>query len=178
MTTATPAPVVPAVPSTTPAWFIKGVALIVALAGPAVAWVDPTGHIDTPAAQAIVILGFLVVAAVIFTVHVALAAVHEYGYSKAAFEHAASAEDAEFKQLWPEFTAAWGEAKPLLGNLPDFSAVAGEVADLKERVAAIPAGQTEAALAVLRGALGAGVPAVEVVEAPGHVEAAPIATGA
>lgn len=182
-------PPLPAVPSTTPTWLIHGVALIVALCGPVLAWVDPTGKIDTPTAQAVVILGFLVVAAIIFTVTIAIEAVHKYGLSKAAFQSAESSEVSELKVLLPEFRATYAEAKPGLALLPGItttiSAVSKQAAAAEAKVDAVPAVQRDAILAAineldpsilasaLAGKLGIQAPA----PTPAAASAAPIATG-
>ncbi len=176
------APVSPAVPptaATTPAWLIKLVALLVAVAGPVLAWVDPKGHISTPDAQAAIVLGFLIVAAAIFLAHVILAAVHEYGFSRIALEHVVSAEETEFKTVWPEISSTWQTAGPVLERLPDIAKVTADVAELQAKVDGIPAAQREAALAAIRSLVN--VPTVTVsagtagttVSAPGHVEGSP-----
>jgi hypothetical protein len=124
-------PALPAAPKGTPAWLIKTVSLLVLLAGPFLAWVDPTGKIDTPTAQAVVIVAFLVVAAAIFLVHVALAAVHEYGWSRAALGQIGSADLAELKTLWPEIQSAYATAKPALDQV---QAVSGAINAISTRV--------------------------------------------
>lgn len=137
----TPSPL-PATPAGTPAWLIRTVSAVVALIGLYVARYNPTGSINTPTAQAVVILGFLVVAAAIFTVHTVLVEIHTYGLSKVALEHAGAAELDELRKMAPEFTATYLEAKPLLAQLPGIStavdAVTKDVEAIKGKVEALP----------------------------------------
>jgi hypothetical protein len=52
-------PAVPAAPVGTPAWLIRGVALLLAVAGPVLAWADPGGKLTSGPVDAAVVLGFL-----------------------------------------------------------------------------------------------------------------------
>jgi hypothetical protein len=135
-------PTVPPAPKGTPAWLIRTVALILPFVGVALVWVDPTGKLSTTAAQTTVVLVFLLAAVVIFTVHVVLGAVHEFGWSKAALTKVESDEIVELKAILPEFKAAYSAAKPTLDALPDFTgalaAVQTDVASVKAKVDQAP----------------------------------------
>lgn len=140
MTQPTPSPALPAVPQGVPAWLIRAVAAIVAIAGPLIAFVDPAATRFTAAIKAAIILVFLVVAAIIFLIHLILAAVHEYGWTMNAVTHVETDAEAEFKQLWPEMKQAYTDAAPVLEQVHGVSGVidtlSKDVADLKAREAA------------------------------------------
>jgi hypothetical protein len=114
------------------------VSLGLACAGPFLDWWNPGGRLTTPGVQAAIIVVFLIVAFVIFTVHLVLAAVHEYGWSKKAAVDVASEEITELRTLWPELRDAYTTAKPALDQLPDFAALAGRVAQVEQKAAASP----------------------------------------
>lgn len=162
-------------PVTTPAWLIKATAVLVVIAGPAFAWIDPSGKIDTATAQAVVTLGSLIVGAIIFSIQFVLAAVHKNGFTKLALTNIASAEDAEFKALWPQFQTLWATASPVLSQLPDMTKVTADVAELKSTVAAIPEAQKQAALDAMRQLLAVGA---NTVTAPNATIATPAAEAA
>jgi hypothetical protein len=129
--------VLPAAPAGVPAWLIRAVAAVLGVAGPVFAWVDPGNHLPHGGIQAAVILGFLIVSAAIFLVHLVLAAVHEYGWNLNAAAHIATGAQSEFDQLWPEFKATYETAKPALDAIPGvqgaIDAISSDVTALKAR---------------------------------------------
>jgi len=87
------------------------------------------------AAQAAVVVSCLVIAGVIFTVQVVLAAVHEYGFSRAALGDVASEERKEIAVLSPDVASNWAKAEPIVNEtVPKLS---GDMEALTQRVAAL-----------------------------------------
>src|SRR5450432_2852778 len=107
--------------ATTPAWVLRSISVVVVGISPFLAhWSvfskNPTG------AQAGIVIVCLVIAASIFTVQVALAAVHEYGFSRAALGEVATAEQKEITALWPGIKSNWAKAEPVVNEtLPKLS---------------------------------------------------------
>jgi hypothetical protein len=140
--------------------------LLLAACGPFLDWWNPGGKLSTPAVQATIVVVFLLVAAVIFTVHLVLAAVHEYGWSRRAAADIATSEIDELKALWPDVKAAYQAAQPALAQLPDFAAVADRVGVLEQKVQSVAVQPDTAVLAaqvkdlIVSGAVGT-PPAVE-----------------
>lgn len=147
-------PVVPAAPVGTPAWLIRGAALLLAIIGPVLTWWNPGGGLNTGNVQAAIILGFLLVAGVLFFLHVLLGAIHEYGWSRAALDHVVTAEEAEFKTLWPQIRNQWAVIQPDLANLVSGSetvqAVESRVAAVEAAVSDMSASEKAAIEAVVR----------------------------
>lgn len=127
----------PAAPQGVPAWLIRAAAGVLAVAGPLFAWIDPGNHLPHGAIQACVILGFLVVAAVLFLTHLVLAAVHEYGWNLNAASYIATGVESEVAQVWPEFKQTYEQAKPALDAIPGvqgtIDALSADVTALKAR---------------------------------------------
>lgn len=117
---ATAAPALPDVPSTTPPLLVKAVALLVFLAGPALAFLGKYGilvKLPTVTAQVIIILAFLFVAFVIFTVDEVIQNVHKYGWTKTAATQIGADEAAELRQLISEGHLVLNQAPDLLGQI-------------------------------------------------------------
>jgi hypothetical protein len=92
---------------------------------------------DPTAAQAVVVVVCLVIAGLIFTVQVALAAVHEYGFSRAALGDVATEERKEITVLSPDIESNWAKAEPIVNEtVPKLSS---DVEALTQRVAALEA---------------------------------------
>lgn len=140
MTQTPPATSLPAAPVGVPAWLIRIVALLVAAAGPVIAFIDPAATRFTPAVKAAIILGFLVVGFVIFIVHLVLAATHEYGWNLNAASHVATGVEAEVTQLWPEMKQSYTAAKSALDQVqavqPTIDSLQSSVAELERRTSA------------------------------------------
>lgn len=139
--TATPTtPTNPAVipPKGMPAWEIKIVAAAAPVLGFLLAWVDPTGKFNTTEAQAVLVLAGTIIGFLILSAHIVFAAVHEYGWSKQALGAAVTGEEAEFHAVWPQMKASYDTAAPLLSKLPEVTALTGDVAALKSKLAATP----------------------------------------
>lgn len=126
----------PPVPTTTPKWLVHLVSLVLLVAGPVLAYTDPSGHISSAAAQAAVIIVFILVATIIFVVNLVIEGAHKYGWDMQmvhwVFAQGAQQIDAdiqEFKTLWPQ-------AKPAIEALPGTQAaidsVTSEVNKLKQ----------------------------------------------
>jgi hypothetical protein len=97
--------------ATTPAWVIRAIAVVVVAVSPFLAHWSVFSKNPT-AAQAAIVVVCLVIAGSIFTVQVALAAVHEYGFSRAALGEVVTEEQKEIAVLWPDLKANWGKAEP------------------------------------------------------------------
>jgi hypothetical protein len=122
--------------ATTPAWVIRLIAGVVVVISPFLAHWSIFSKNPT-AAQAAIVAVCLVIAGLIFTVQVALAAVHEYGFSRAALGEVATEEQKEIAALWPDIKANWTKAEPVVNEtVPKLS---GDVQALSERVAALEA---------------------------------------
>lgn len=124
-------PTLPAQPRGTPAWLIRLASLLLLCAGPALDIWNPGGKLTTSAVQAAVILVFLLAGFVLFTIHVVLGAVHEYGWSKKAAVDVESQELAELRAMFPEFKATYAEAAPALKQLPDYANIAERLGELE-----------------------------------------------
>lgn len=154
MTTTNPIPPLPApVAATTPAWLIKLVALAVACVGVALSWWNPL-HLSTAGAKALIVTAFLVVAAVIFTVHFVLAAVHEHGFTLAALHQVETEESAALKQLGNEIVTQWPDARLALEQIPGMatavSTATSDLTALHQKVDALPVDQLAAIGAALQ----------------------------
>ncbi len=90
--------------ATTPAWVIRAIAVVVVAVSPFLAHWSVFSKNPT-AAQAAIVIVCLVIAGSIFTVQVALAAVHEYGFSRAALGEVVTEEEKEIAVLWPDIKA-------------------------------------------------------------------------
>lgn len=138
MTATTTAPALPEVPSTTPAWLPKLVALLLLIAGPVLAYLDPDGKIKSGLVQAVIILVFVVVAAAIFTVHLIL----ENGLSKTGITKTITEEEAWVRAHAAELQSTFNAAKPALDAIPGvpaaLAAANGEISSLKARFDALP----------------------------------------
>jgi hypothetical protein len=89
------------------------------------------------AAQAAVVVVCLVIAGLIFTVQVVLAAVHEYGFSRAALGDVATQERKEITVLAPDIESNWAKAEPIVNEtVPKLSS---DMEALTQRVAALEA---------------------------------------
>ena len=122
--------------ATTPAWAIRVIAVVVVVISPFLAHWSVFSKNPT-AAQAAVVIGCLVIAGLIFTVQVALAAVHEYGFSRAALGEVATEEQKEIAVLWPDIKSYWGKAEPAVNEgAPDLSS---KVEALVQQVARLEA---------------------------------------
>lgn len=115
------------VPATTPAWAIKGAAVLLAVAGPALdAW-NPW-HLSADSAKAAIVCVFVLVAAVAFFGQTALAAVHKYGWSKTAAQAVYAADKDEAKVFLDELRPVAEQAKPVLDAA---AAHSGQIAELR-----------------------------------------------
>ena len=132
--TPTPTPI-PTPPKGTPAWLLRAVSLLLLLMGPALDWIDPTGKLNRPGIQALIIVVFLIAALVVFSIHVVFGAVHEYGWNRKAALDVASNEITEFRTLWPGFKTELAAAEPVLKQLPDAAAIDQKIS---AAVASIP----------------------------------------
>jgi hypothetical protein len=120
--------------ATTPAWLIRSIAGLVVIVSPLLAHWSLFSKNPT-AAQAAVVVSCLVIAGVIFTVQVVLAAVHEYGFSRAALGDVASEERKEIAVLSPDVASNWAKAEPIVNEtVPKLS---GDMEALTQRVAAL-----------------------------------------
>lgn len=119
--------VVPPAPPGTPSWLTRLVALILPFVGVAIAWVDPTGKISTTTAQAVVILVFLGVGAIIFLVDLIVAALHRYGVSKAAIVTVEQGVVGEARTLVPQLRSVYDIAAPLLTQMPGAAKIEGRM---------------------------------------------------
>lgn len=155
------APTLPPAPAGVPAWLTRlfGTALI--LAGPAIDYINPGGKIKTPDVDAAIIIAFLVVGAILLAIHLFHSDVHEYGWSVKAADAFVSQEEAEFKTVWPELKAQWGQVQPLLALLPDVNTKIGDfqagLSGIQERLDSVPAADKAAVEAALKDIL-AGTP--------------------
>ena len=140
MTQPSTTPALPAAPVGVPAWLTRLVALLVAGAGPTIAFVDPSATRFTPAVKAAIILGFLVVGFAIFIVHLVLSATHEYGWNLNAASHVATGLEAEVAQMWPEMKQSYTAAQPVLDQVkavqPTIDSLRSTVAELEQRTSA------------------------------------------
>ncbi len=120
---------------TTPAGAIRLIAVVVAVISPLVArW--PIFTKNPTAAQAAIVVACLVIAALIFTIQVVLAAVHEYGFSRAALGMVESDERKEIAVIAPDLAAGWQQAAPLVNETvpklaDDVQAMAQRIAQLE-----------------------------------------------
>lgn len=122
--------------ATTPAWVIRVIAVVVVAISPFLAHWSVFSKNPT-AAQAALVIVCLVIAGLIFTVQVALAAMHEYGFSRAALGEVATEEQKEIAVLWPDIKAYWGNAQTAVNEAaPDLSS---KVEALVQQVAALEA---------------------------------------
>jgi hypothetical protein len=121
---------------TTPARVIRSIAAVVAVISPLLAhW--PIFTKNPTAAQAAIVVACLVIAAAIFTIQIVLAAVHEYGFSRAALGMVASDERKEIAVIAPDLTSEWQKAAPLVNEtVPKLSS---DVDALTQRVAQLEA---------------------------------------
>jgi hypothetical protein len=126
--------VIPDTPSTTPAWLVRAIALLVALTGPAIAWVDPTGKINTAAAQEVVVLAFLAAALVIFVFHLGVTELHRYGLSRAALVGIESGVVSEAKAMLPAMQSAYQVAAPVLNTLPGVAKIEGRLTQAESAI--------------------------------------------
>lgn len=162
-------PTSPSLPSnvaaTVPAAVIKAVSFLLAAVGVGLPWWNPW-HLTSDGARALIAVAFVIIAAVIFTIHVVLAAVHEYGFSTRALDKVEADEIAGLKQLWPDLQATWTQAKPALDQLPGvadrLTQVEQVATEVKGKVDAIPADQ----LAAVATALHALAPQPAITNAP------------
>lgn len=143
------APPLPDPPKGTPAWLLKLASLALLLMGPAIAWIDPTGKIDSTAWQAIIIIVFLAAALTLFSIHVVLGAVHEYGWSKTAFESIETQEKTEFDTVWPGFKAQLDAAGPVLSQLPGYGDMEARLHAVEAKADAVPTIDKDALKAAL-----------------------------
>lgn len=137
----------PAAPSSSiPTWLPKAVSAAVAAVAIVLAVWHPHHFADTAAAQAAVTLAGLVVAGLIFAVHL----IGENGLSRAGIEKDLSEEEAWVKANYAALRSTFEAAKPALDSIPSvpagLSAVTADVAELKAKVEAIPASQIQAFL--------------------------------
>jgi hypothetical protein len=120
---------------TIPAGVIRLIAVVVAVISPLLArW--PIFTKNPTAAQAAIVVACLVIAAVIFTIQVVLAAVHEYGFSRAALGMVESDERKEIAVIAPDLAAGWHQAAPLVNETvpklaDDVQAMAQRIAQLE-----------------------------------------------
>jgi hypothetical protein len=134
----TQTPTLPPAPVGVPAWLVRFAAAALAVVGPIFGWLDPGNTLPKGAVQAVVILAFLIVGALIFIIHLVLSATHEYGWNMKAAGDIETQADAEFKQLWPEMRTAFEAAKPALDTVSGVNSavtsLSADVADLKTKV--------------------------------------------
>jgi hypothetical protein len=122
--------------ATTPAWVIRTIAVVVVAVSPFLAHWSIFSKNPT-AAQAAVVVVCLVIAGLIFTVQVVLAAVHEYGFSRAALGDVATEERKEITVLAPDIESNWAKAEPIVNEtVPKLSS---DMEALTQRVAALEA---------------------------------------
>lgn len=171
-------PALPAVPVTTPAWLVRLVSILLVLCGPALDYFNPSGKLNTAAAQAAVIVAFVLVAGVIFVVHSALAAIHAYGWSKSAAAVFLDSSGVELRSLITEAKPLVEQAKPALDAVGPLSSIVNRLGELEHRVSqqTSPADRAvlEVAVRSILGPLAAALPSAAAVT-PAVPVAAPVA---
>jgi hypothetical protein len=126
------------VPTDTSPLEVKIVALVLAIAGPVLAFVDPSGKFSTADAQVLITLGAWVIAAAIYVGHLIL----RNGLSKAGIGKTLTEEEQWLKANAPALKATYEAAKPALDELPGVPAAQAaaeqEITSLKARFDALP----------------------------------------
>jgi hypothetical protein len=138
----------------TPAWLSHALTLLIPVVAGLIAIFRPGDVVNTPSAQAVLMLGALVMAGVI---HVALLA-KENGLTKAGLAKTITEEEAWIRSNYGVLRSTFEAAKPALDLIPGVpAALATAQADLeqvKATVAGIPAVQKQAVLETLSGLVG------------------------
>lgn len=170
------APALPAVPSTTPAWLVRLVAFVLPLLGVGLDVWNPSHRIDTSAAQAAVVAVFVFVAAIIFVVHIAIEAVHKYGWSKSAAGVFLDESGVELRALISEAKPLVEQARPALDAIGPLSSVVERVGEVEHKLAqsanTVPSVDRALIEASVREVLGSLVPGSGVQPAPTVTEPA------
>lgn len=138
----------PPAPPGTPASLVRLFSLLLLVAGPLLAFWDPSGKLNSGVAQALVVIVFVLVAATIFVVREIIDGVHRYGWNMKALDYTWSQSQQQIDQDIVDFKNLWPQAQPLLQQLPvvntTLTNVQTTVTALEQRVdtAAATAGMT------------------------------------
>lgn len=146
-------PTPPPKPATVPAWALRAIAVLLPVSGLALDWVDPTGKFNKAGVQALIVIVFTVLGALVFTFHFVLAAIHAHGWSIASAKLIEDDIITEARSVVPQIKTEWATAAPFVKELPGVSDRLGEVeaglAGVQESIAGIPDGDKEAATAAV-----------------------------
>lgn len=115
-------PSLPQAPPGTPSWLIGLFSLALLVAGPLLAFWNPSGHLNSGIAQALVIIAFVVSATVLFLVRELIDGLHRYGWSMTTLNFVYAASAKQLDQDWLEFKNVWPQVAPLLQALPGHQA--------------------------------------------------------